>query len=104
MAYYRGSTTALAENGEWVSQVGMRERHDTVDGSVYADKAGKIYIEQSQDGSHWDISASYEIEEEDGKGFSEPLVLPYWRIRYVNGSDDQGAFRISADTQAGGDS
>lgn len=104
MAYWRGSETTLEKEGEWVSQVGLRERHDTVAGSVFADQEGTIYIEQSADGVNWDISTSYSVTASDGKGFNESLLLPYWRIRYVNGSEDQENFRLSANTQAGGDS
>jgi len=82
----------------------MRERHDSITGAVFADKGGTLHIEQSADGVHWDVSADYEIESKDGKGFTEELVLPYWRLRYVNGSEAQEEFRISATTQAGGDS
>lgn len=104
MAYFRGNSTALAKEGTWTSQVGLRERHDTVQGSVFADKAGKLFIEQSSDGTNWDVSTEYSVSANDGKGFTEPLIQPYWRIRYVNGSEAQSAFRINASTQAGGDS
>lgn len=105
MAYWRGSTTPLEKEKEWVSQVGMRERHDTIDGSVFTDKSGTVFLEQSSDGQNWDVSASYEITASDGKGFVETLVLPYWRVRFKNTTNEnQGAFRISVSTQAGGDS
>jgi hypothetical protein len=32
------------------------------------------------------------------------LVAPFWRLKYTNGATPQTAFRISATTQAGGDS
>jgi hypothetical protein len=104
MANFQGSTTALAKEATWTSQTRLRERHDTLAGSVFANKAGKLYIEQSPDGTNWDVSTSYAIAASDGKGFTELLVLPYWRIRYVNGTEAQGTFRISVTTQAGGDS
>lgn len=104
MAFFRGSTTVLAEKTEWISQVGMRERHDSITGSVFADQAGTIFLEQSGDGTNWDVSTSYSIEASKSKGFVETLVLPYWRVRYKNGNTNQGTFRISVTTQAGGDS
>lgn len=104
MAYFRGSTTPLAKEAVWTSQVGMRERHDSLSGTISADKGGTLYIEQSSDGVNWDVSTSYEITANDGKGFIEQLVAPYWRLRYVNGSEAQGTFRVSVTTQAGGDS
>lgn len=101
MAYWRGTTTPLEKNAEWVSQVAERGRYDynVIDGSVYADKTGTIYIEQSGDGENWDVVTSYEIPEKEGKGFVETLVLSLWRIKYVNGGTKQGAFRINASVQ-----
>lgn len=82
----------------------MRERHDSITGAVFSDKAGNLYLEQSADGQNWDVSTSYSITANDGKGFVENLVLPYWRVRFSNGNQDQSVFRISVTTQAGGDS
>lgn len=104
MAYWRGSTTPLKASATWTSQVGMRERHDTINGTVASDVAGTLHIQQSTDGTNWDVDATYSITGGDGKGFTELLVAPYWRIYYVNGGADQGYFRISATTQSGGDS
>lgn len=106
MAYWRGSETPLAkETGEWISQVGMRERHDTLQGIAFADKAGKLFIEQSGDGKNWDLSEEVSVEASKTKTINTTLVAPYWRIRYKNtASEAQGSFRISVSTQAGGDS
>lgn len=104
MAYWRGSETPLAKESEWISQVGMRERHDTVTGSAFADKAGELFVEQSADGKNWDISEKLTVEASKTKTINVALLLPYWRLRFKSGGEAQGAFRISANTQAGGDS
>lgn len=104
MAYFVGSTAALDADNTWTSPTKLRERHDSVQGTVFADQGGSLYIEQSPDGTNWDVSAEYTIAASDGKGFSENLVAPFWRIRFVNGSTPQTTFRITATTQAGGDS
>ena len=105
MANFRGSETALKKETEWTSQVGLRERHDTLQGIVFADKVGKIFIDQSGDGKNWDFSEEIVTVASTGKNFNVALVAPYWRIRYKNTTnEDQVAFRISASTQAGGDS
>lgn len=110
MAYFRGSTTPLKKSSEesgteWVSQVGLRERHDTLAGSVFADKAGTVFIEQSSDGVNWDISEELSVEASKGKVINVSLLLPYWRVRAKNTTDEnQTVFRISVTTQAGGDS
>ncbi len=105
MAYWRGSTDLLADGDSWTSGVGLTERHDTVAGTVYADKSGVLHIQQSADGTNWDIDTSYSVSASDGKGFSEALLAPFWRVVFDNDSgDDQGVFRISAHTIASGDS
>lgn len=111
MAYFVGSTEPLLESGAaddadtWTSGTKLAERLDQVAGSVFADKAGTIYIEQSSDGTNWDISTSYTTTANDGEGFAENLLLPYWRIRFTNSAGTaQTAFRISAHAISGGDS
>lgn len=106
MAYWRGSEVPLEKEKEWVSQVGMRERHDTLEGIVFANLAGTVFIDQSGDGKSWDFTESITTVANTGKSFNVALVAPYWRIRFKNTSttENQTSFRISASTQAGGDS
>jgi hypothetical protein len=95
MAYF-GTTTPLGANGTVTLGPANTDRADYISGSVFADQAGTIYIEQSGDGVNWDISSDYPVTASDGKGFSEALFSPYVRIRYVNGGSAQGAFRITS--------
>jgi len=88
------TTTPLAANGTWSSGQLQAELSDTITGSVFADQAGTIFIEQSGDGTNWDISTSYAVTANNGKGIQESILLPYLQIRYVNGASAQGAFRI----------
>lgn len=105
MAYWRGSEVPLVKETEWVSQVGMRERHDTLQGIVFADQAGEVFVDQSGDGKNWDFTEKVSVEASKGKNFNVILVAPYWRLRFKNtAGSNQTAFRISASTQAGGDS
>lgn len=71
-------------------------REDWVVGMVFADQAGTLHIEQSMDGTNWDIDTSYTIAANDGKGFKEDIFAPYVRVRFVNGATPQTAFRITA--------
>lgn len=105
MAYFRGTEpeTTLAKNAEWTSQTALRERHDTVEGSVYSEAEGTLYIEQSLDGSNWDVSTEHTIAGEEGKGFIEQLVDPYWRLRF-KAKEETKELRIGASTQGSGDS
>lgn len=104
MAYFRSSNTPLTKNSTWTSNTGLRERHDTVQGIAFSDQGGTLLVDQSSDGVNWDVSDSFTITGGTGKEFLVQLYGPYWRLRYTNGGTDQTAFRISATTQAGGDS
>lgn len=90
-------TTAILINGTtWTSDVDRVGLAQYITGTVYADQAGTLYVEQSTDGSNWDVSDSYIIAAADGKGFREIAVGELWRIRYVNGAVTQGEFRLYA--------
>lgn len=91
-----GSTDLLLSGATWTSDVRLSGEADYISGIVFADQSGTIFIEQSADGTHWDISTSYAVTASDGKGFSEQLIGPYVRLRYLNGGTNQGAFRVSA--------
>lgn len=94
MPRVESTKTPLAAAGVWSTgqlQAGLADR---ITGSVFADQTGTIYIEQSGDGTNWDISTNYPVVASTGSGFSEELVLPYVRVRYVNGGTQQGVFRL----------
>jgi hypothetical protein len=90
------TTEPLDANGEWNSGTLQPEWADRIVGMVYASHTGDIYIEQSADGTNWDIQTTYAIAADDGKGFSEEIIGPYVRIRYVNDAVAQTEFRLSA--------
>lgn len=95
------TTTPLVANDVWSSITLETGLADKIVGMVFADQAGTIYIEQAMDmaadgTSNWDISTSYAITANDGKGFSEDILGPYARVRFVNGGTGQGQFRLHA--------
>lgn len=95
MARFNGTKTPLA--GAGVATLEMQAgREDYVVGMVFADQIGDIFIEQSMDGTNWDISTTYAVTANNGKGFKEDVFAPYVRIRYVNGATPQTAFRLTA--------
>jgi hypothetical protein len=99
------STTNLANNATFTSNAYNTDRTDKIAGTVFSDQAGTLYIEQSSDGTNWDVSTSYGITANDGKGFSEDLYAPYVRVRFTNtGGSTQTAFRLFAKSSSAGDS
>lgn len=93
---FLSTTTPLAANGTVTLGPSLTDRADRIVGSAFSNQAGTLYIEQSYDSANWDVSTSVAIAAADGSGFSEELVAPYVRLRYVNGGTNQGTFRLSA--------
>ncbi len=103
MARVASSTTPLPANQVYNSGPLYPDLADRVTGVVFADQAGTIYIEQSLDnGTNYDISTSYPVVANTGKGFSEEILLNTVRVRFVNGGTAQTAFRISARVASAG--
>lgn len=95
MARFNGTKTPLAGAGTVTIDM-QAGREDYVVGMVFADQAGNIFIEQSMDNQNWDLSTTYAIAANDGKGFKEDVFAPYVRVRYVNGATPQTVFRLTA--------
>jgi len=88
------TTTPLGANASWTSTVDNSPYTRYICGSVYADQAGTLYVEQSPDGTNWDLVDSYSVSAGTGLRFSVEKVLPYARVRFVNGATAQTTFRL----------
>jgi len=88
------TTTSLAANGTWVSTTDSSAYTRFICGSVYADQPGTLYVEQSPDGTNWDLVDSYSVSAGAGLKFSVEKVLPYARVRFANGTTAQTVFRL----------
>ena len=88
------TTTALAADASWTSLVDNALNTGRIVGSVFADQAGTLYIEQSPDNTNWDIVDSFSVSANAGLGFSVEKVVQYTRVRYVNSTVAQTAFRL----------
>lgn len=97
------TTTPLGANATFTSGVLVVSGLDNIVGTVFADAAGTIYVEQSFDRANWDISTDYAVAANDGKGFAEKVYAPFVRLRYVNGSSAQSAFRLYGRLGSGND-
>lgn len=85
---------ALAANAEFDSNQQICVRYGRLVGSVLSDQAGTLYIEQTQDGTNYDVSVSIAVAANTGVSFSEEVVAPGCRARYVNGATAQTVFRL----------
>jgi hypothetical protein len=82
----------------------LTDRADSISGTVIADQGGTLFVEQSFDGTNWDLSDSIAVVANTGQGFSKTLYAPYVRLRYVNGATGQGSFRLYSRFTSAGDS
>jgi hypothetical protein len=65
--------------------------------AVFADQASAtdgLQLQQSSNGSNWDIVDSYTIPASTGKTFGVQVTAKFFRVVYTNGGTNQGAFRL----------
>ncbi len=103
MARFTGNNGVVpTTTAPWSSGPLISDLSDRVTGSVFSDVAGTLFIEQAYgDQTYWDVSSEYAIAPNDGSGFSEELVAPYYRIRFVPASNGS-VFRLSSRQSSAG--
>lgn len=89
------TTTVLGASASYTSATVDGLNYRRLTGRVYADQAGTLYLEHSDDDVTWDVITTISVAAGDKKGFDEPFYLRYGRARYVNGATAQTAFRLS---------
>lgn len=95
------STTALGANatftGSFENILSYPELDINVAGSGSGATPGTLYFEFSPDGTNVDVSVPLSIADINAGVVSIPLrsVLPFFRVRYVNGSNAQTALRLT---------
>lgn len=117
MGRFVTTSTPLLANAVWTSGIIEPRGADRLTGSVFADQNGTLWIEQAGDlvygpvttlgqpgavTADWDIQTNYQVTAGDGEGISEEILLPFVRIRFVNGPVNQTVFRLRAQTQSAG--
>lgn len=71
-------------------------------GQFYADQDGTAYIDSSNDGTTWTVASTKALTATHTVDLNVPLRASYYRVRFVNGGTNQGAFRVfAAQTQSG---
>ena len=95
------STTAtLAASGTYTGAAFSTLNARGIIGSIYADQIGTAEVQQSPDGTNWDLVRKIAYNGTGkGRSFSVPVFSPaasQARIVFNNGPTAQGAFRFSA--------
>lgn len=94
LSLYASTSIPLAANGTYTSSTESTSYTGRIVGTVFADAAGTLIIEQSPDSTNWDLQDSYSVQANVGLGFSVEKVASYARVRYVNGPTAQTVFRL----------
>lgn len=84
----------LGANGAYTSDAVVLGVYDKLVGSVYADQAGTLSIQQSYDGTNWDVASDISVSASSGQGFDVAIVAPNQRLVYTNGATAQTVFRL----------
>jgi hypothetical protein len=91
------TTTALAASGTYTTASAVScAVYRRIVGSVYSDQNGTLNVQQSPDGTNWDVTSTFTVTGGTGQGFSVEVVAPYMRLDYVNGTTAQTTFRLYA--------
>jgi len=65
-------------------------------GTVFADQDGTLKVQFDDGSEDWDGEETRDYTATEKLGFKVPIVAPYFRIVYDNGSTTQGTFRLKA--------
>ena len=94
MAAGQSTNAPLAGGATYTSAAMVGDGYRRITGSVTANVAGTLYVEQSPNGVNWDVSDSIPVAAGASKGFCVEVCCPSLRIRYVNGVNPQAVFRL----------
>lgn len=74
----------------------LSDTMDSVTGSIYASHAGALHVEQSGDGTNWDIDDTIAVSATTGTKINVAILLPYVRLRWVATSTTATTLRCFA--------
>lgn len=92
------TTTALGASGTYTTTgtFGLAG-YKSIVGSAYSDQDGTLLVEQSQDGTNWDVQSTVTVTGgSPSAGFDVDVVGTYGRLTYTNGATAQTTFRLYA--------
>lgn len=89
------TTTALNASASFTSATFDGSLYRRLTGKVYADQAGTLNIQHSDDGVTWDTLTSISVTANTPAKFDEVIYARYIRVYYVNGATAQTTFRLS---------
>jgi hypothetical protein len=101
--YTQTKDGAVAAGATVSTGVMIPEGSDRIKGIIFSDQPGTLSIEQTFDESFWDLATTYTITAGAGRGFSEEIVAPKVRVRFIStGAGATTAFRLYANFSSAG--
>lgn len=88
------TTSVLGGSATYTGTLFSTGGNARITGTVFADVAGTLYIDQSSDGTNYDIITTVAVSAGVGTSFSIEVFSPNARVRYVNGATIQTVFRL----------
>lgn len=91
------TATPLGGNGVFTGTLEDTSGYGEIRVSTFADQASAtngLSMQQSSDGTNWDITDTYTIAASTAKTFGVPRDAKFFRVVYTNGATPQGAFRL----------
>lgn len=89
------TTAALGANALYTSTSLDGIHYRRLTGKVYADQAGTLAIQHSDDDTTWDTLTSIIVTAATPAKFDEPIYARYVRVVYTNSVVPQTVFRLS---------
>jgi len=87
-------TTPIGIAGTYTSQAFSVEEYGVIVGSVFANLDGTLTIQQTEDGTNYDIDESVAYAANALVGFITPVLAPIARVRFDNPGAAQTTFRL----------
>ena len=94
-ALHTTATSNLLAGGAFSGSIVDSINYSTLRGTVFSNKAGDLYIEQSPDGTNWDAEDHISVVANVGKRWSTEIDGRYTLITYKTGTAQSG-FRLYA--------
>ena len=88
------TTTVLDASATFTGTTTDVSGWSSVSVSVFSEEAGTLILQESSNGTNWDLSSSLSITGGIAASYSRVLESKYYRTRYTNGGDDQTVFRL----------
>lgn len=91
------STTTLASNGIFTGIAIDITEYEKITVTLISNVASAtdgLSMQQSMDGTNWDLIDTYTIPAGSGRTFSVPKQARFFRVVYTNGGTIQGSFRL----------